>query len=332
MEPIHMRRGPAAAALLTLVIVALLAFPSSGRALTTRDAGCAVAGAAADKPSCKGCKPSLKASAFQDSEPAAGAVGTTAGQQAVLKVKLNDGCDLPKDARMVLIRQQIDFAGNDVGQAVRLKCGRPSCRIAQTRSTEGGYRYQVAIVRCRGAKRSRVVTVVWAPKATVPTPTVPTPTPIPPPPPAPSATVTMRLSAVTYFNQPTDPACTAPLPSGAGLASASYNHPFGNFNHAWEWSVPAEISQGAAARTKVSTNSANNGGTSASIGISTPSEFGLEPGNNQIGAVVPVGAPGADENSQNYTFNPRRGFVVGEKLYILIGFGCATITYEYTGV
>jgi hypothetical protein len=322
MKTTRMRRRSHAAtgaALLAMVLAALLAI--------TTDASCGTAGAAAKQASCGGCKPSLRGSAFGDTEPAAGDVGTTAGQGAVLKVKLNAACNLPRGARMVLIRQEIDFTGNDVGRSVRLRCGRSSCRIPQRRSTEGGYRYQVAIVGCNGAKRSKVVTIVWAPK-----PTVQTPPPSPSPSPPPSAAVTMRMNAVTYFNQPTDPACTAPLPSGAGQASASYNHPFGNFNHAWEWSVPAEITQGAAARTKVSTNSPNNGGTSASISIRPPSEFGIEPGIPQIDAVVPVGGPGADENFQDYTFNPRRGWVVGEKLYILIGFGCASISYEYVGV
>jgi hypothetical protein len=320
------RRAYMTAAL--VVIAGVLILPSAGLAAPAHGDTCVTATAAAKKKSCAGCRPSLKGSAFGDTDPAAGDVGTTAGSEAVLQVKLNKGCTLPKRARMRILRQEIDFTGNAVGPITSVRCGRRSCRLPQTRNTEGGYRYQVVVVGCKRAKRSKVLTVVWAPKPTAP---VPPATPSPSPSPAP-AKPTMRFNQASYFNAPSDPACTAPLPGGAGAAAASYNHPQGYFNHAWRWSVPAEITEGAQVTIEVSTNSPNQGGTSASISIRTPSEFGIQPTNSQIDAVVPVGQSGADQTSQAYAFHPQRDFAVGEKLYILIGFGCATIAYEYVGV
>jgi hypothetical protein len=316
--------------LVTMVVAFVLALPTAGEAAVARAGDCPTAGtSAAGKPSCADCKASLKGSAFGDTNPVADDVGTTAGTEALLKAKLHKGCDLPKGARLVIIRQEIDFAGNDVGPTVRLKCPGDSCRITPNRSTAGGFRYQVAIVGCKNGKRSKVVTVVWAPKSTTHTPgPIPTPTPTP----NPSGDVTMRLTQVRYFDMPVDPFCTAPLPAGAGLSSASYVGQSGILKAEWRWTIPAEIKGSATANTFVNASSTEKGGTSASIVLRGPSEFGIAPPGDQIEARVPVGQSGSDSNSKDYTFTPARNFVVGEKLSLFISHQCASYIYEYTGV
>ena len=155
-------RTVALAALTTTTLAAALAPGAHAR---KTDCPPARATAAANK-SCDGCRPVLRATAFGDQFPTAGGVGTTAGLESVLVARINRGCSLPAGARMVIIRQPIDALGNNAGPSTRLQCGRSSCRIPQTRQSAGGYRYQVAIVGCKGAKRSRVVTIVWAAKPT----------------------------------------------------------------------------------------------------------------------------------------------------------------------
>ena len=314
------------AALAGTIGATLFTFPSTGVASRAADDGCVVA-TAAKTSKCAKCAPTLKGSAFQDSNPRAGDVGTTAGQEAVLAAKLNRGCKLPKGSRMVLIRQEINSLGNPIGASVRLRCSGSSCRVPQTRTASGGYRYQIAIVGCKGAKRSKVVTVFWAPK-----PVVIQPQPLPSPSPTP-VSARMMFKKVSYFRAPTDTACTAPLPGGTGSTSASYIDPNGSYNAGWEWTVPPEINRGAGVTLKVNVNATGLGGYSASISIRVPSEFGISPtGPDQIEARVPVGQTGSDHNDQSYTFSPNRNFVVGEKLTILIGTECAVFLYEYEGV
>src|SRR5688572_4238025 len=97
-----------------LLIAATLAFgaPAPASAAPARGEKCATttATATAAASRCAPCKPSLKGSAFNDTAPAAGAVGTTAGTPAVLEVRLNRGCRLPRGARMTIIRREIDSA------------------------------------------------------------------------------------------------------------------------------------------------------------------------------------------------------------------------------
>src|SRR3954451_18165991 len=123
---------------LLVLIVGVLAFPAVGSAAPVRADGCATATAAKSKSkskskSCESCRPSLKGSAFGDSDPTAGDVGTTAGSEAILAVKLKGCAKLPKGARMRIIRSEIDFTGTPTDNVTRIDCGRRSCRIPQTR-------------------------------------------------------------------------------------------------------------------------------------------------------------------------------------------------------
>jgi hypothetical protein len=317
-------RTLALAALTTTLLAAAVAPAAVARG---KDCPALRATAAAAK-SCDGCRPVLKATAFGDQFPTAGSVGTTAGLESVIVARINRSCSLPSNARMVVIRQPIDALGNNVGPSTRLECGRSSCRIPQTRQSAGGYRYQVAIVGCKGAKRSRVVTIVWADK----------PTPVggggsggsggsggnPP-----ANAITPKLRRVLYDGQPNgDPFCTAPLPGGAGQGTATYNN--GTSNVRWEWSAPGEITAGATASISVTTNTTLNGGWSGGIGISSPFEFGISPATPSTEAIVPVGKPGSDGPKQvSYTFTPNRAFNAGETLYLAFSFQCARILYEY---
>ena len=116
--------------------------------------------------------------------------------------------------------------------------------------------------------------------------------------------MTPKLRRVLYDGQPNgDPFCTAPLPGGAGQGTATYNN--GTSNVKWEWSAPGEITAGSTAFISVTTNTTLNGGWSAGIGISSPSEFGISPGTPSTEAIVPVGKPGSDGPKQvSYTFTP----------------------------
>lgn len=152
--------------------------------------------------------------------------------------------------------------------------------------------------------------------------------------PAHAAGATMTVTNVAY-SPPSGPlpGCIVPLPGKGGAGSGSYDEPGGAYKSAWEWSVPATITAGAQVSTKVSIESFNNGGASASIGLSVPFEFGTNAGSRpQIIAGVPVGAPGKANDAETYTFTPTRDYVAGEKLYLQIFLGCANVLYEYTGV
>lgn len=149
-----------------------------------------------------------------------------------------------------------------------------------------------------------------------------------------AAGATMSVTNVTYDppSGPSDPNCVAPLPPMGGNGSASYNAPDGSYQANWEWSIPATMTAGATAHTKVSVQSFNNGGASAAIAMKPAGEFGTNAGaSQQIIASVPPGAPGTATAQESYTFTPTRDFSGGEKLYIRVEIGCANLVYEYTG-
>src|SRR3954451_21365593 len=106
---------------------------------------------------------------------------------------------------------------------------------------------------------------------------------------------TAVITNVTYDppSGPTDPLCTAPLPSKGGTGNASYHTADGTAHSEWEWTVPATLTAGATAHTKVTETVTNNSGGSAAIALKPTTEMGADPASrSQIIAEVPVGAPG----------------------------------------
>ena len=295
------------------------------------DAGCRKA-KAAQAGGCGSCRVTLKATAFGDANPAAGDVGTTTGQSTALQATLNRGCELPKGARIVILREELNANGDTVSYPVRLRCSGRSCRISQTRRTDGGYRYQAVIVGCKGGKRSKIVTVMWTGGGSTG-----------------SgggtggggtsgggsgqATVAMTLKQVFFDPQPGDPYCTIPLPGGAGAASAVYRDPNGNYTINYKWSMPQVIAAGATASLEVGIVKQSPGtlNLTAGIGIRPPREVGITPADLDVYQVI-----GVDRNEQPqsrvYTFNPTRPFVAGEKFSIRVRAGCTDVVYEYEGI
>jgi hypothetical protein len=151
--------------------------------------------------------------------------------------------------------------------------------------------------------------------------------------PASAAGASMQFSKVFFEPGPSDPLCSVALPGGAGAGSGTYTSSSGEYKVRWEWNVPQAIVAGAGATTKVTVDATGTAGWSGAIALKPPSEFGVNAGSRQqIEARVPVGETGSKTDQEAYTFTPTREYNAGEKLYIRMDFGCASVVYEYVGV
>src|SRR5262245_24678479 len=120
--------------------------------------------------------------------------------------------------------------------------------------------------------------------------------------------------------------CTAPLPSGAGAASATYAHSAGTGTIRTDWNIPAQITAGAQVTLSLQINATQ--GYAGLILLNAPAEFGGATAPFEVaGSVGPAG--GFFSGFKTITFTPTRAFTPGETLYLRLGNGCNAFIYEY---
>ena len=120
--------------------------------------------------------------------------------------------------------------------------------------------------------------------------------------------------------------CTAPLPGGAGAASASYVNSAGTGTIRTDWNIPAQITPGSQVTLGLQITATQ--GYSGLILLNAPSDFGGSPAPFEVaGSVGPAG--GSFTGATTITFTPTRAFTPGETHVLRLGNGCNAFLYEY---
>lgn len=120
--------------------------------------------------------------------------------------------------------------------------------------------------------------------------------------------------------------CTAPLPAGAGAASATYVNSAGTGTIRTDWNIPAQITPGSQVTLGLQITATQ--GYSGLILLNAPSDFGGSPAPFEVaGSVGPAG--GAFTGATTITFTPTRAFAPGETRVLRLGNGCNAFLYEY---
>jgi len=122
--------------------------------------------------------------------------------------------------------------------------------------------------------------------------------------------------------------CVAPLPSGAGAASALYTFSGDGSTIRTDWSIPAQITAGSQVTLQLQMNTFQ--GFSGLILLNAPPEFGGQTPPFEVAGSVPPGG-GSFSGSKAITFTPTRAFTAGERLFLRLGNGCNAFIYEYVG-
>ena len=120
--------------------------------------------------------------------------------------------------------------------------------------------------------------------------------------------------------------CTAPLPAGAGAASATYSHSAGIGTIRTDWNIPDRITPGSQVTLGLQISATQ--GFAGLILLNAPSDFGGSPAPFEVaGSVGPAG--GAFSGATTITFTPTRAFTPGETHVLRLGNGCNAFLYEY---
>lgn len=120
--------------------------------------------------------------------------------------------------------------------------------------------------------------------------------------------------------------CTAPLPGGAGAASALYNNAAGTGTIRTDWNIPAQITAGSQVTLGLQITATQ--GYSGLILLNAPADFGGQtPPFEVAGSVGPGG--GSFTGAKTITFTPTHAFTPGETHVLRLGNGCNAFLYEY---
>lgn len=120
--------------------------------------------------------------------------------------------------------------------------------------------------------------------------------------------------------------CTAPLPGGAGAASALYQNAAGTGTIRTDWNIPAQITAGSQVTLGLQITATQ--GYSGLILLNAPVDFGGAPTPFEVaGSVGPGG--GSFTGATTITFTPTHPFTPGQTHYLRLGNGCNAFIYEY---